>query len=259
MLNIESREVQKRSQLSTHNSQFSMNIVIIGKGNVATNLQHAFSKKGLACQMVSSREGLCELPNANVYIYAIRDEALAQVVAQVQGKEKALHLHTSGSMPITVFGEDKPHAGVFYPFQTFSKARVIEDFSTVPVFFEARGIDDISAVYSLALTITSHVYETTQHDRERLHVAGVFACNFSNLMYTMASELLRNTHIPFSALLPLIDETASKIHSLPPREAQTGPARRGDENVMNHHMSLLTDEQCQLYQLLSQAIRKRNS
>lgn len=234
-----------------------MNIVIIGKGNVATNLDYAFRKKGIACQMVSSREGLDQLPQANVYIYAVKDEALASVVAQVQGRERSLHLHTSGTMPITVFGEDKPHAGIFYPFQTFSKARLIEDFSTVPVFFEARGIDDISAVYSLALTITSHVYEATQHDRERLHVAGVFTNNFTNLMYTMAAELLQNTHIPFKALLPLIDETAAKVHTLSPRDAQTGPARRGDENVMNHHLSLLNEEQRQVYQLLSAAIRKR--
>ena len=236
-----------------------MNIVIIGQGNVASNLHHAFTKKGVACQMVSSREGLCEVPNANVYIYAVRDEALAAVAAQVKGKEKSLHLHTSGSMPISVFGLDKPHAGVFYPFQTFSKARLIEDFSTVPVFFEARGIDDISAVYSLALTITSRVYETTQHDRERLHVAGVFACNFTNLMYNLAADLLSSTHIPFKALLPLIEETAAKVHSLHPSDAQTGPARRGDVNLMEHHMSLLNDEQKQVYQLLSKAIRKRNS
>lgn len=235
-----------------------MNIIIIGKGNVATNLHYAFTKKGVACQMVSSREGLDEVSQANVYIYAVKDEALAEVVAQVKDKEKALHLHTSGTMPITVFGADKPHSGIFYPFQTFSKARVIEDFSTVPVFFEARGIDDISAVYSLALTITIHVYEASQHDRERLHVAGVYACNFTNLMYTMAAELLKNTHIPFSALLPLIDETAAKIHALAPADAQTGPARRNDENVMNHHLALLNDEQRVVYSILSEAIKKRN-
>ena len=234
-----------------------MNIVIIGQGNVATNLDYAFRKKGVACQMVSSREGLDQLSPANVYIYSVKDEALVEVVARVKGKEKALHLHTSGTMPITVFGADKPHAGIFYPFQTFSKARVIEDFSTVPVFFEARGIDDISAVYSLALTITSHVYEASQQDRERLHVAGVFTNNFTNLMYTMAAELLKSTHIPFSALLPLIDETAAKIHSMAPRDAQTGPARRGDENVMNHHMQLLNEEQREIYRLLSDAIKKR--
>ena len=113
-------------------------------------------------------------------------------------------------------------------------------------------------MYSLALTITSHVYETTQHDRERLHVAGVYACNFTNLMYTLAAELLKDTHIPFSALLPLIDETAAKIHSLAPRDAQTGPARRGDENVMKHHLDIRpTAEQRELYQRLSEEISKR--
>jgi predicted short-subunit dehydrogenase-like oxidoreductase (DUF2520 family) len=236
-----------------------MKIVIIGKGNVASNLEYAFRKKSIDCQMVSSREGLELIPQANVYIYCVRDEALADVAAQVVGKEKSLHLHTSGSMPISVFGTDKPHAGVFYPFQTFSKTHIIEDFSKIPVFFEARGIDDISAVYSLALTITSHVYETTQHDRERLHIAGVYACNFTNLMYTLASELLANTHIPFTALLPLIDETAAKVHTISPRDAQTGPARRKDNNVMSHHKALIANKELrQIYELLSAQIQKRS-
>ena len=73
-------------------------------------------------------------------------------------------------------------------------------------------------------------------------------------MYTMAAELLKNTHIPFRVLLPLIDETAKKIHSISPLDAQTGPARRGDDNVMQHHISLLTPEQRQIYQSLSSEI-----
>ncbi len=236
-----------------------MRIIIIGRGNVATNLDYAFRKNGVNVEMVSSREGLAIIPqNADVYLYAVRDEALEAVVAQVHVPARALHLHTSGSIPLSVFGADKPHAGIFYPFQTFSKAHIIEDFSSVPIFFEARGIDDVSAVYALALTITSHVYEADQHDRERLHVAGVFANNFSNLMYGVANDILRDTHIPFSALLPLIDETAAKVHTLSPRDAQTGPARRGDENVMQHHLSLLpSDDLRNLYRLLSSLIQKQ--
>lgn len=236
-----------------------MRIIIIGRGNVATNLDYAFRKNGVNVEMVSSREGLDTIPqNADVYLYAVRDEALEAVATQVHVPERALHLHTSGSIPLSVFGADKPHAGIFYPFQTFSKAHIIEDFSSVPIFFEARGIDDVSAVYALALTITSHVYEADQHDRERLHVAGVFANNFSNLMYGVANDILRDTHIPFSALLPLIDETAAKVHTLSPRDAQTGPARRGDENVMQHHLSLLpSDDLRNLYRLLSSLIQKQ--
>ena len=242
-----------------------MNIVIIGQGNVGSNLQHGFAQKGLRTQMVSSRERRDRLPIADVYIYAIRDEALLSVVQKITEEailcsnkhlRTALHLHTSGTMPLSVFGETFPHAGVMYFFQTFSKAKLIDDFSQIPVFVEGKQIDDLSAIFTLAQTLTPRVYEATQHDRERLHVAGVFANNFTNQMYAIAADILRDTHIPFQVLLPLIDQTAEKVHHLPPREAQTGPAKRKDEQVMRHHLSLLkTEEQQQLYRLVSKMIQ----
>ena len=241
-----------------------MNIVLIGQGNVATNLHHAFSLKGLRTRMVSSREGLDSLPAADVYIYAVRDEALPQVVQRVAEESQkptkpylrtALHLHTSGTMPISVFGDALPHAGIMYFFQTFSKAKLIDDFSQIPVFVEGKQIDDLSAIITLAQTLTPRVYEASQHDRERLHVAGVFANNFTNHMYAIAADILKDTHIPFQVLLPLIDQTAEKIRHLSPHDAQTGPAKRHDEQVMKHHLSLLTTpEQKQLYTLVSKMI-----
>ena len=241
-----------------------MNIVLIGQGNVATNLHHAFALKGLRTRMVSSREGLDSLPAADVYIYAVRDEALSQVVQRIAEESQkpanihlrtAIHLHTSGTMPISVFGDALPHAGIMYFFQTFSKAKLIDDFSQIPVFVEGKQIDDLSAIFTLAQTLTPRVYEASQHDRERLHVAGVFANNFTNHMYAIAADILKDTHIPFQVLLPLIAQTAEKIRHLSPHDAQTGPAKRHDEQVMNHHLSLLnTPEQKQLYTLLSKMI-----
>ena len=241
-----------------------MNIILIGQGNVATNLHHAFALKGLRTRMVSSREGLNSLPAADVYIYAVRDEALPMVVQKIAEESQkpanthlrtALHLHTSGTMPISVFSNALPHAGVMYFFQTFSKAKLIDDFSQIPVFVEGKQIDDLSAIFTLAQTLTPRVYEASQHDRERLHVAGVFANNFTNHMYAIAADILKDTHIPFQVLLPLIDQTAEKIRHLSPHDAQTGPAKRRDEQVMNHHLSLLnTPEQKQLYTLLSKMI-----
>lgn len=238
-----------------------MRIILIGQGNVACNMQAAFRKSGMEVPMLSSHEGLDSLPdNADVYIYAVADHALSDVINKVHVHPRALHLHTSGTIPLNVFGPDKPHAGILYPFQTFSRAHILPDFNGIPLFIEARGIDDISAVYSLAQMLSPRIYEVTQQERERLHVAGVFVNNFPNLLYGIADELLHNTSIPFQVLLPLIDETAAKVHSLTPREAQTGPARRGDEKVMKHHLEVLqgnTDAQ-QAYQLLSNMIQKRN-
>ena len=242
-----------------------MKIAIIGAGSVGTNLHHAFELKGVHTELVHARpltadpEAVRTVPLADIYIYTVVDKVLAEVVSLIDAP-KALHLHTSGSMPITVFGADKPHAGVLYFFQSFSREVLIDDWSTIPCFFEGKNIDDVAAIYSLAQTLTSRIYECSQHDRERLHVAGVFANNYTNLMYRIAAEVLRGTQIPFEALLPLIDQTALKVHSLAPKDAQTGPAKRGDQAVMQHHMEILAATPYrEVYQALAALIEKAHS
>ena len=239
-----------------------MKIVILGAGSVGTNLHHALESKGIHAELIHARPLTANpptaepIPQADVYIYAIADHALREVISKVYAP-KALHLHTSGSMPIEVFGEDKPHAGVLYFFQSFSREVLIEDWSGIPCIIEGRNIDDIAAIYSLAQCLTSRIYEAGQHDRERLHIAGIFANNYSNLMYRIAAEVLKDTQIPFEALLPLIDQTAAKVHTLKPKDAQTGPAKRGDHEVMNHHLEILkATPYAEVYQALAALIEK---
>ena len=221
-----------------------MKIAIIGAGSVGTNIHHAFEVKGIHAELVHARpltadpEAVRTIPAADVYIYTVIDKVLAEVVSKVDAP-KALHVHTSGTMPIDVFGPDKPHAGVLYFFQTFSREALIDDWSGIPCFFEGRNIDDVAAIYALAQCLTSRIYECSQRDRERLHIAGVFANNYSNLMYRIAADVLQGTQIPFEALLPLIDQTAAKVHTLAPKDAQTGPAQRGDEAVIKHHLEII--------------------
>ena len=241
-----------------------MKLVIIGAGSVGSNLHHGLELKGIKAELVHARpltadpSAIETLPEADCYIYTVADHVLKEVASMVHAP-KALHLHTSGSMPIDIFGEDKPHAGILYFFQSFSRENLIDDWSGIPCFVEGRDIDDIAAIYSLAQTLTSHIYEANQHDRERLHIAGVFANNYTNLMYRIAAEVLRDTSIPFEALLPLIDNTAAKVHALKPADAQTGPAQRGDEAVMAHHVEILNAKNAALgevYQALAALIAK---
>lgn len=285
-----------------------MKIAIIGAGSVGTNLHHAFELKGIKTELIHGRPLTAErlsaegglsatrsnseavfqakpvcLPKADVYIYAIADQALREVVSVIHAP-KALHLHTSGTMPMDVFGEDKPHAGVMYFLQSFSRDVLIDDWSGIPCFVSGRSIDDVAAICSLAQTLTSRVYEADQHDRERLHIAGVFANNYSNLMYRIAADILRDTHIPFEALLPLIDNTAAKVHKMAPKDAQTGPAQRGDMAVMKHQIEVLkaplgppiegerpvggerprgdvfsAEEMCEVYRVLGALIAKKHN
>lgn len=242
-----------------------MRIAIIGAGSVGTNLHHAFELKGIRAELVHARpltadpSAINDLPKADCYIYTVADHVLKEVVSLVHAPQ-ALHLHTSGSMPIDVFGADKPHSGILYFFQSFSREILIDDWSTIPCFIEGHNIDDIAAIYSLAQCLTSRIYEANQHDRERLHIAGVFANNYTNLMYRIAEDILKDTQIPFHAILPLIDQTAAKMHTMKPLDAQTGPAKRGDHEVMNHHLEILqTTPYAPVYQSLAALIEKAHS
>lgn len=197
-------------------------------------------------------------PEADVYLFCLKDAVLEEVSAACFSalKEKdvecnPLFVHTGGSMALEALPTQR--RAVLWPMQTFSMEREI-DWQQVHVFMEATT--DEALLRELLADITPHVHTVTALQRQRLHLASVFACNFTNHMFTLAARILQQADLPFEALLPLVDETVRKVHQLPPREAQTGPAVRGDENVMRKHLEALHDDarMQQIYQIISKSI-----
>lgn len=229
-----------------------MRIALIGRGRVATHMGKALLKTGHKVVSVNSRT-LAELPqDADVYIIAVKDSALQEVISKVtKGREGQLFLHTAGSMPLSLFEGYADNAGVLYPMQTFSMDREV-DFREIPLFIE--GADP--RIRAVAESLSAHVYELSTADRKYLHLAAVFACNFANHCYTLAADVLQKKGLPFDVMLPLVDETARKVHELHPTEAQTGPAVRGDQNVMQAQAALLDGKAKEIYELLSQSIQE---
>ena len=236
-----------------------MKVVIIGKGRLASNLAPALMEAGHEVMMVNSRT-LEDLPReADVFIIAVKDDALAEVIARVaKGREDQLIAHMAGSMSLALFEGSTRHYGVFYPMQSFSKERRV-DFHEIPIFLEASDSESLEILHALAETITGSVYELTTSERKYLHLAAVFACNFANHCYALAADVLEQHGLPFSVMLPLVDETARKVHQLHPSDAQTGPAVRYDQNVIDMQSQLLSDKPLmqQIYNLLSQSIHQK--
>ena len=235
-----------------------MKIVLIGRGRLATNLEHALLSAGHEVASINSRT-LEALPlEADVYIVAVKDAALADVIrAATKGRESQLFVHTAGSMPMDIFKGLTVHYGVFYPMQTFSKERLV-DFNDISVFLETNDAVSMERLKMLSTTLTTHIYELDSEGRKHLHLAAVFACNFVNHCYALSAEVLAAKGLPFSVMLPLVDETAQKVHELSPREAQTGPAVRGDQNVMQMQANMLagTPAVKQIYEALSNDIQR---
>lgn len=236
-----------------------MKIVLIGRGRLATNLERALLEAGHEVASINSRT-LEDLPEeADVFVIAVKDSALADVIREAtKGRETQVFVHTAGSMPLRLFEGMTQHYGVFYPMQTFSKERAV-DFTEIPIFIEASDNETLCVLRQLAESITRRVYELSSDDRQYLHLAAVFACNFANHCYAMAAEILEEHGLPFDVMLPLIDETARKVHQLHPLEAQTGPAVRYDENVIHHQSDLLANEpqMKDLYERLSLHIHEK--
>ncbi|KAA6314006.1 Glutamyl-tRNA reductase, partial [termite gut metagenome] len=210
-------------------------IVFVGAGNLATNLAKALYRNGFRILQVYSRTELSartlaeaiqadyttrlhELSvNASLYIVSLTDSAFVELLPEIiAGKEHALWVHTAGSIPISVWEGYAKRYGVLYPLQTFSKQREV-DFRNIPLFIEAANERDTKYLQSLAAILSGKVYEANSEQRKNLHLAAVFACNFVNHLYALSAGLLEKYHLPFDVLLPLIDETARKVHELSPK------------------------------------------
>ncbi len=236
-----------------------MKIVLIGAGNVATNLGKALLAAGHDILQVYSRtmEAASALgalvggapvadisqvrSDADMYVVSVKDAVMGDLIPVLcKGKEDKVFVHTAGSMPMDMFKGMAMHYGVLYPMQTFSKGREV-DFSVIPCFIEANDEFSHRQIETLAHGLSSKVYELSSERRKYLHLAAVFACNFVNHCYVVSHDILEKRGIPFEVMLPLIDETARKVHTLTPKTAQTGPAVRFDQNVIRNQAALLKE------------------
>ncbi len=242
-------------------------IVLLGTGNVATNMFLAlqktqnfkiiqvFNHKSNSLEGFKSVPTTCEyeeiLP-ADIYVIAVKDDKIINVSRKLNSKH-ALIVHTAGGIAMDILNAH-PRAGVLYPLQTFSKKRQV-DFENIPICIEAKSEVDLQMLEKLAVDLSGNVYKIDSVQRKSLHVAAVFVSNFVNYLYSEGEQICLKNDIPFEILLPLIKETAHKVSLMSPIEAQTGPAVRNDRVVIETHLEQLTGDQKKIYSLLTHSIK----
>ena len=246
-------------------------IVLLGAGNVGTQLCRALqNKEGIqlvqwynrskndrdeATTSLPLTQDLNDIVEADLYLLSVSDTAIPAMSKALEGKN-GLIAHTAGSIAMRALGKHQNH-GVFYPLQTFSKQKEV-DFCQIPLCLEANNEENLNLLKRVAQAIGGPVHLIDSIQRKALHVAAVFVNNFTNHLYAIGEELCKEHKVPFSVLQPLIAETADKIKHLPPSTAQTGPAARGDQMILEDHLQHLTKESHQkLYKLISASIQQR--
>jgi predicted short-subunit dehydrogenase-like oxidoreductase (DUF2520 family) len=256
----------------------STTVAFIGSGNLAWHLAAALDNTDYAVREVYSRnpahaERLVErlyeaevkasldfsTSACGIFILAVSDDALQAIVREIVLPEECILLHTSGSQPIEVLRyAATPNIGVFYPLQTFTRD-VSVDFSEVPLFVEATNPTTTSVVMDMGRALSDNVVKITSPKRMALHVAAVFASNFTNHMLLLAQEIMKENSLSYDWLKPLIATMITKSLQIGPEYAQTGPARRGDFETLDRHMEFLQDDEAtaELYKVISQDIVDR--
>lgn len=250
-----------------------MRIVLIGSGNVAhylaTNLakqecnicqnysRNISNAKGLASQLKGTQpiDDLKNItPTADLYIIAVKDDAISEVANQLPSLPNAIIVHTSGSKPMELLSKFKNH-GVFYPLQTFKKNTnlVFKDF---PILLEGNHKIITSTLSSVAQKLSSNIQVMRSEERKKLHLAAVVSSNFTNFILTLAEDYCKQENVAFNLLVPLIQETCSKIEHSSPSRNQTGPAVRKDEITIQDHLEMLQSnkELQRVYQFISEGI-----
>lgn len=244
-------------------------VVILGAGNVATHLFKAFqASAGAKVLQVYNRSeenldffrnqvavtsNLKEIVAADFYILALSDDAIKEIVPLLP-EQHGIVVHTSGAKGISTLSKFENY-GVFYPLQSFSKSKEV-DFHEIPICLEANSPTVLIRLKELASEISEKIYEVDSDQRKALHVAAVFANNFTNHMYSMAAEICARNGLQFEVLRPLIRETLAKAEVLPPPKAQTGPALRGDSETISAHLELLNKDEQEIYKLITSSIQK---
>lgn len=255
-------------------------VSFIGSGNLAWHLAPALDNLGFVVKEVFSarqknaaalteRLYQAEVKNSldfsdspsKVFFIAVSDEAIGDVAKELVLPEDSILVHTSGSQPLEILEYSAaPHTGVFYPLQTFTKVRNI-DFKNVPVFIEASDDEAEKVLTSMAKKLTSKFKKISSEERKGLHVAAVFASNFPNHMLRISKILMDEKGLNFDWLKPLVQETINKALANGPEYSQTGPAVRGDLEILDEHMKFLKKDKviAKIYEIISQDIIDRNT
>ena len=248
------------------------NIVLIGSGNLATQLGLSLLDNGYNIIQVWSQkiknainladklncnatDSLKNLAKAELYILAVKDDKIKSIVNSISVD---CIVHTSGGSDIDIFNNKFKNFGVFYPLQTFNKEIDI-DFENIPICIEANNKEFGLKLNNLAKSLSKNITILNSKQRKKLHVAAVFACNFSNHMFTNAYNLLEEDNIDFKLLIPLINQTILKLNDNKPEDVQTGPAKRKDLKLIEHQSEIITNKKIKkLYQFITNSIIELN-
>jgi predicted short-subunit dehydrogenase-like oxidoreductase (DUF2520 family) len=201
-------------------------------------------------------------PYSDFYFFCVSDDAINTLVESFpfNPTEFQICLHTSGSVPVSVFSSLCKRYGSIWPLQTLKKS-VIPLYPDYPLFINASDPQTENILYEVGTSLAHTCIATTETQKAEMHLAAVMTGNFINHLLSSGFDYCFSNQLEFAWLRSLIMETVQKsLHSPDPSLVQTGPASRHDIKTLERHMEMLKDEKPlrELYQILSESIMTKH-
>ena len=255
-----------------------MNFSIIGTGNMAHFLAGELSAAGHNLIGIWGRNTIAANKIAIQYstlVYsslqdikdkeghfcfmAVKDTAITEIAAQLSFKHTTL-IHTAGASSLQLLGKQTIHSGIFWPVYSILGDN-LKAIKNIPVAIQGNKPQVENDILDIAKSITDKAFIANDVQRAHLHLAAVFANNFSNHLMAVAQEICMKQHLSFDYLQPIVEQTFERLKTEPAKNLQTGPAIRDDKMTMQKHIDLLKSntEWALIYQSLSNSIRKMYS
>lgn len=251
-----------------------MDVVMIGTGNVATVLCKLMYAKGHCIKQIVGRdaekatqlatlvqaESCTNIENirldASIYIIAVVDDAVAEVVDHLHLEDKLL-IHTAGSLSKQVLEKASSNYGVMWPLQTLRKET--NHLPEIPFIVDGSNDSVVNSLQAFAKTLSNKCFVANDEARIKLHLGAVVVSNFTNHLFALADDFYKKEQLDFQLLLPLINETVLRLANYAPKDVQTGPAVRGDFETIEKHLALLNDypQLQQFYETFSSSISQK--
>ena len=247
-------------------------ISLIGYGNVGSHLARHLRSAGIRTTHLYSRnlrsiedaadelgaiaiDKFQNLPKNQLALICVTDDAIHKTIEEIDTETPIAY--TSGSVELSALPE-RESLGVFYPLQSFSKNQDLT-ITEIPFLIEATNKVFAQQLFDLASRLSTKVSYADSKQRKELHLAAVWVNNFTNHIVHIAEKYAASKNLDFSLLQPLLKETIHKLDHLSAFAAQTGPARRGDAEIIDEQAMKLEGLEKEIYLLISKSIRNTYS
>ncbi|MDD3629874.1 MAG: DUF2520 domain-containing protein [Bacteroidales bacterium] len=241
-----------------------MKIVLIGYGNVGWHLSRFLKLYFDQLEIVTNNPidtdnftFRTDIPHdADIYIITRQERFVAETSKNINA-ENAVVVHTSGTLTANVLDNHK-HYGVLYPLQTFRKRKPLS-ITNINFAIESSDKYTLDTLKFICESIHQNYVIVESEQRLALHTTGVLISNFPNFLYVLAYNLLDKYNLSYEIIKPLIRETTDRLEQYHPSEVQTGPAVRGDSEIIKKHLDFLQNvstDAVEIYEILSKAIIK---